>query len=93
MSASHHYSGDKSVIERFFAQGEGKAKPSFPDGQISGDDEGELAFAMTIDQKGRLLRVDFNKPVIWMAFDRDSAAKLRDKIDEFLRETAFVEGT
>lgn len=78
MSAEHHYSGDPDAVQRFVDQGTGTAKPAFPDGKVSEDDEGELAFAVATDLTAKIIRIDFNKPVHWLGLDVESAAKLKD---------------
>lgn len=46
----------------------------YPDGKLGPDDEGELMMGITND--GRLVHVDFGKPVKWFAVPPDHALAL-----------------
>ena len=90
MATPHHGSKEQreqmEIAKRFLDQLEGKAKRAYPNGRVSGDDEGELAFAIAADPKHQIIRIEFNKPVDWLGLDRDSAEKLRDLLTEKLME-------
>lgn len=54
------------------------ATGQFPDGRISGDDEGELRCAVGIGS-GRVF-IDFGKPVTWVALPADHAKEIADAL-------------
>lgn len=79
MSTAHH--GDdrariSDVLKRLVEQGEGTAKRAYPKGRMGGDDEGELAFAVGVDEKHGTVVLNFNKPVSWMGMYPQDAMKL-----------------
>lgn len=87
MSSSHHGSQEqRELLKRLIDQGNGTAKRSYPDGRVSGDDDGELAYAIAADPRHQIIRIQFNKPVDWLGLDRKSAEALRDMLDEKLLE-------
>jgi hypothetical protein len=49
------------------------ATGQFPRGKISRSDEGELTLGVAYDDVNGLVRIDFGKPVAWMAFEKDGA--------------------
>jgi hypothetical protein len=51
------------------------ATGKYPDGSIGRNDEGELNFAITRDSYGNI-RIDFGKPVAWLAFPPSQAIGL-----------------
>ncbi len=87
MSTGHHGQSSGGInddgkkrmddaIKRLIAQGDGAAKRAYPEGRMSADDEGELAFAVGI-QKGNVV-LSFNKPVTWMGLGAADAVKLAE---------------
>lgn len=87
MSLSHHGSQEqRALLQRLMDQGNGTAKRAYPDGRISGDDEGELVFAIAADPRHQVIRIEFNKSVNWLGLDPKSAETLRDTLTEKLME-------
>ena len=84
MSTPHHFSGDEEVIQRFIDQGERKAAPSFPLGKMNEQDEGELAFAIAIDERNMVIKIDFNKPATWFAMELEPALKFQKGLAVFI---------
>lgn len=60
--------------------------PRFPRGQLSPDDEGEIAFAIAVDHKAKLIRIEFGKSVSWMAMPLQEAKQLQQLLTEKIRE-------
>lgn len=58
----------------------------FTDGQISEDDEGELKIAVAVDKSNALVRVDFGKPVAWLAVPKAIALELSHSIANMAAE-------
>lgn len=80
MSAAHHSDEDRkqqeAIFRRLFEQKSGTAKRSYPEGRMGPTDEGELAFAVGIDDRYGTVVVNFNKPVSWMGMSPEDAVKL-----------------
>lgn len=45
----------------------------YPQGRYTNDDEGELAIAVAADPRNRIVRIEFGKPVAWLAFNPEQA--------------------
>lgn len=86
MSVPHHGKEEEhaELLQRFMDELQGRADRRWPDGRISGEDDGQLTFAVAIDPNTNTLRIEFSKPTEWIAFDRQSAIAFRDKVDEFI---------
>lgn len=52
------------------------ATGQFPMGQVSDDDEGELALGVAYDEVNGIVRLDFGKPVAWLGLDKSTAINL-----------------
>ena len=78
------------ILERLKAQGEAKSQREYPQGRISGDDEGSLAFAVMSDPVKNVVIVDFNKAVVWFGM---SPADVRNLIELLERHCAELEST
>lgn len=52
------------------------ATGKFPDGQLGHDDQGELRLGVAWDERAKLVRLAFGKPVAWLAFPREDAIEL-----------------
>lgn len=52
------------------------ATGNFPDGRVSSRDEGEIAIRFAADVQRGLVRIDFGKPVAWLALKPDEAEAL-----------------
>ena len=48
----------------------------FPHGKLDPTDEGELSLAVAFDFKNNVVRVEFGKPVAWLALDPAAAIEL-----------------
>ena len=64
----------------------GASKPKFPNGRLSEEDEGELAFAIATDRAKGVVVVRFTKPVDWIGLDKQSALALANMIIEHAAE-------
>ncbi|TXI12378.1 MAG: hypothetical protein E6Q76_01125 [Rhizobium sp.] len=86
MSANHHGEAGglseerkkrlDALINRLAAQGDGTAKRAYPGGRMGADDEGELVFAVGVNERHRTVVLNFNKPVAWMGMSADDARRL-----------------
>lgn len=53
----------------------------FPEGKLNRHDEGGLRFAISAE-KGHV-RIDFGKPVAWVALPPDTARKLAESLNRY----------
>jgi hypothetical protein len=83
MSVQHHASPEEHAnTRRMLDEFLGNAKPRFPQGKISEDDEGELAFAVAVDPIRKVVMLRFSKPVDWLGMDKQSTLKLAVMLTE-----------
>jgi len=93
MASSHHGERrpdsrdfENHLMRRFAEQEEGTANRQWPEGRISGDDDGELAFVVAA--KDGLVRLDFGKPVEWMAMPPEQAVQMAQLLIKQARSVA-----
>lgn len=83
MSVEHHGSpGEQAATRRMLDEFLGNAKPRFPDGKSSPDDEGMLAFAISHDIEKKIVVLRFSKPVDWLGMSRSDTLALVNKLIE-----------
>jgi hypothetical protein len=87
----HHSPEDAANQRRLIDEIFGRAQRQWPDGRISGDDDGVTAYAIAADIQHRMVRIQFTKPMLWLGLDVKSAKALRDMLDEKLSELAKAE--
>lgn len=80
------YEGSEETIDRFFKQGRGEDKREYPKGQLNPNDEGALAFAIAVDDKKKLMMINFNKPVTWMGLYLPDAKRLHEAIGKKIKQ-------
>jgi len=85
MSVPHH--GDKTpeqleLIRRFMDQQDGKAKREYSAGRMGGEDDGDLAFAMRVDDAHKSIIIDFGKPIVWIGLGVEDAKNLIDQLSD-----------
>lgn len=77
MSMPHH--GDdpyqSELLKMFQQQQNGTSQRKWPDGRLSGDDDGSIAFKVGGDPDKNLVVVDFGKPVTWTAMSPADAVQ------------------
>jgi len=56
------------------------ATGKFPYGKVDPTDEGELVLAVAYDRVHNLVRIEFGKPVAWMAMSPDEAIAFAEVI-------------
>lgn len=86
MSIEHHSPEDAANRKRLIDEIFGHAQRKWPDGRISGDDDGVTAYAIAADPANRIVRIQFTKPMLWLGLDVKSARQLRDALDDKLSE-------
>lgn len=91
MSASHHGEGqnpDTEVMKRFLEQVENRAKRLYPQGRVSAEDDGELAFAISADRDKKIVVIDFGKNVNWIGLPPEQAVQLAQMLINKAREVS-----
>lgn len=98
MSASHHgafpdrqktvvdLARHAALMERFESQVNGTAKRQYSQGRISGDDDGDLAIAMTTDLKKHIIMIRFGQPTEWIGLGLREAQEIRDMLTARIME-------
>jgi hypothetical protein len=86
MSVPYHGSDEEMLRSRLLDQYLGVAKRAYPKGRMGADDDGELAYAIAVDARHQVIRVEFGKPITWIGLDREAAEKLRDVLTDGLLE-------
>lgn len=71
--------------ERHQQQREGTTKRAYPEGRLAPDDEGELAFTVEGDEDAQVVKVDFGKPVTWVAIPPQQAVALAQVLIKYAR--------
>lgn len=86
MSIQHHSPDDSEQVRRMLDELSGIAERKWPHGRLSGDDDGETAFAIAADHRSKIVRIQFTKPMNWIGLGvleaRQLAQKLTEKADE-----------
>jgi hypothetical protein len=87
MSVQHHGSPEEqAATRRMLDEFLGNAKPRFPDGKLSDDDQGELAFAIASDKVKNVVVIRFTKPVDWLGLDKRTTLLLANLLLEKSKE-------
>jgi len=78
MSAPHPHSESEQNrnLRRFADEIAGTASREWPQGRISGDDDGVTAFAIAADPKNKIVRIQFSKPMLWLGLPVAEAKQL-----------------
>lgn len=85
MSVSHHRGDEDAqqrLRQRFMEQMNGTAKREYSAGRMGAEDDGDLAYALATDQKGRAIIVRFGKPVEWIGLSIKDAEALVEGLNE-----------
>lgn len=86
MSIPHHNPENEEAMRKMLNEIFGESKRRWPDGRVSGDDDGETRFAIVTDIKSRIIRIQFSKPMVWLGLPakeaREFAKMLLEKADE-----------
>lgn len=82
MSIQHHSPEEEERVRRMLDEIAGVAERKWPNGRISGDDDGETAFAIAVDPRHKIVRIQFTKPMNWIGLDVKSARQLAAMLDE-----------
>ena len=91
MSPHSHFGPDDDLEQRkrmegFMKEMAGESPRKWPQGRISGDDDGQTHIAIAADPILKIVRVQFTKPIDWLGLGaaeaRDLAKMLLEKADQ-----------
>lgn len=90
MSMNHHGDEERQseLLRMLQEQKDAVAKRRWPEGRLNGDDDGELAFGIGPDETGKLVKIDFGKPVTWTAMPPQQAIELAQLLIKHARAVA-----
>ena len=78
MSLPHH--GDKpeesELLKRFREMQDGVASRKWPEGRVSGEDDGETVFRIGSDANKGLIQIEFPTPTQWVAMPPQTAIEM-----------------
>lgn len=88
MSISHHSESpeEREARDLLFKQLLGDKSRTWPQGRISGEDDGATAFAIATDLTNGVIIIRFPKPMDWIGLGVTEATALRDKLNEKIGE-------
>lgn len=91
MSMPHHhgdYEHQSELLKRFQEEREGKAQREFPQGRLSGDDDGSLTFKIGADAEKGVVAIEYSKPTMWVAMPPQEAINLAQALIKHARSIA-----
>jgi hypothetical protein len=86
MGLSHHSPEESEAFQRFAEQITGSTKREWPQGRISGEDDGATAFMIAADPSRKVVLITFPKPMNWIGLGVNEAMQLRNMLDEKIGE-------
>lgn len=78
MTFPHHNSEtfiQSDLMKRFLEERAGTARREFPEGRISGDDDGLIVFTVSADPEKEVVKIEFSKPMVWAAMSPQQAVE------------------
>ena len=88
MSMPHHgeeYETQSELLKRFQEERAGKAQREFPQGRISGDDDGSITFKVGCDPDKNVVAIEYAKPVTWVAMSPKDAVEFAQMLIKHAR--------
>lgn len=82
------FHSQSELLKRFQAQQDGKAPRQFPEGRLSGDDDGDITFKVGGDPDKQIVAIEFAKPVAWVAMPPQQAIELAQLLIKHARATS-----
>lgn len=86
MSTSHHNPEQDEAAQAFISELMGRTERKWPQGRISGEDDGQTNYAIATDERNRIIRIQFTKPMNWLGLGIDEAKSLRKMLGEKITE-------
>lgn len=91
MSFPHHgeeFEHQSELLKRFQAEREGKSQREFPEGRLSGDDDGSITFKIGADADKGVVAIEYSKPVGWVAMSPQQAVEFAQSLIKHARSIA-----
>lgn len=94
MSFPHHHEDyeaqrqQSELLKRFQQERNGEAKREWPEGRVSGDDDGSLTFKIGADPDKELVAIEFSKETLWVAMGPQQAIDLAQQLIKHARSIA-----
>lgn len=91
MSCAHHhedYERQSELLKRFQEELDGTAQREFPEGRLSGDDDGSITFKIGSDAEKNVVAIEFSKPLHWVAMPPQQAVDLAQQLIRHARSIA-----
>ena len=82
MSTSHHGMSSQfseELRQELIETGEGE-QASIPDGRAGPDDDGALSYVVGPGPNGKIIRIEFGKPVEWIGLPPQQAVELAQSL-------------
>lgn len=91
MATGHHGSSESqkselNALRRFFNEAVSDGPRSFPNGRLSADDDGEFAYAIAVDRRNGVIKIQFPHPTDWIGLRAEDAEALITRLTEKLVE-------
>lgn len=89
--SQHEYEDQERLIaleKRFQEEREGKAMREFPEGRLSGDDDGSITFKIGADEEKYVVAIEYSKPVHWVAMPPQQAMEFAQLLIKRARSIA-----
>lgn len=81
MSMPHHGERDESELMKLFRQQQdGTVKREWPEGRVGPTDDGQIVFMASADPETNLVKLDFGKPVAWVAMSPQQAVEIAQSL-------------
>lgn len=77
--------GQSELLKRFKEQKDGLAQRKFPEGRLSGDDDGDITFKIGGDLDRNIVAIEYAKPVTWVAMPPQQAIELAQMLIKHAR--------
>lgn len=76
------------LLDRFESERRGEAQRQFPNGRLSGDDDGQLTFKIGADREKNVVAIEYSTPTVWMAMSPQQAVELAQILIKHARSIA-----
>src|SRR5688572_6486095 len=90
MVPHHHedFERQSELLKRFQQERDGTAQREFPEGRLSGYDDGSLTFKIGADAEKNVVAIEFSKPAHWVAMPPQQAVDLAQQLIRHARSIA-----
>ena len=64
---------------------------SYPGGRVGPDDDGETEFAIVTDVRHKIIKIQFQVPMLWFGMPLEGAMQFRDLLDKHIGNLTQLE--